>query len=410
MASAVIVGAGECGTLAALTLRSSGWEGDITLIGAEPVLPYERPPLSKVAMTEAEHSGHVGLATEATFEAAQISYFSGTAVEALNRDARRVELADDRHVPYDRVLLATGASPRPLPMAAGLDGVHYLRTHADALVLRDQLTPGARVCVIGGGFIGLELAASARSRGCVVTVLELGPRLMGRVVPPEIASIVERRHRDAGVDIRCGVAIESITSAERRIQVTMAGDGDVVHCEVLVVGVGATPETGLAEKAGLEIDNGIRVDGYLMTSDAQIFAAGDCASFPHPLFGGSRMRLESWRNARDQAVTAVHNMMNPSEQYVSIPWFWTDQYELSLQIAGLPTMATTEAVRVREDGVQVRFGLDSDGFLKSASAIGVGNVVAKDIRLAEMMMSRGARPSPEALTDPRVSLKSLLRG
>lgn len=406
--AAVIVGAGECGTLAAQTLRRSGWTGQITLIGAEPLLPYERPPLSKVALTVAEHTGHVGVATEEDFAAADIGYVSGTTVVAIDRAGGAVELSDGRRLPYDRLLLATGATPRRLPLAAGVRGVHYLRTHADALLLRDQLAPGAQVCVIGGGFIGLELAASASKRGCAVTVLEVAPRLLGRIVPAEIAAVIEQRHRDAGVDVRCSIGLEQITGADGQIQVGLVG-GEVIDAQVLVVGVGAVPDTALAERAGLEIENGIRVDARLQTSDPHIFAAGDCASFPHQVFGGARLRLESWRNARDQAVTAAHNMVEPTEDYLAIPWFWTDQYELSLQIAGLPTLATHEVVRDRPDGVQIRFGLDDDGLLRSASALGQGTVMAKDIRMAEMIMTRNFHPSPDLLTDPSVNLRTFLR-
>ncbi len=406
--SAVVVGAGECGTLAAQTLRRSGWAGEITLVGAEPLLPYERPPLSKVALTVAEHTGHVGVATEEDFAAAEIGYICGTTVDAVDRAGGVVELSDGRRLAYDRLLLATGATPRRLPLAAGVRGVHYLRTHADALLLRDQLAPGSRVCVIGGGFIGLELAASASKRGCSVTVLEVAPRLLGRIVPAEIATVIEQRHRDAGVDVRCSIGLEQIIGGDGQIQVTLTG-GEVISAQVLVVGVGAVPDTALAEQAGLEIENGIRVNARLQTSDPRIFAAGDCASFPHPVFGGARMRLESWRNARDQAVTAARNMIDPSEDYLAIPWFWTDQYELSLQIAGIPTLASHEVVRDRPDGVQVRFGLDDDGLLRSASALGHGTVMAKDIRMAEMIMTRALRPEPAILADPAVNLRTLLR-
>ena len=389
----VVVGAGECGARAAIALRERGRE--VTLVGAE--VPYERPPLSKAVLTAD--------AERATIDVPRVAFAAGVTATDLDLDDHRLTLSDGRNIGYDRLLLATGAVARRLP---GPDGVHHLRTHHDALALRAELTPSARVGVVGGGFIGLELASSAVARGCAVTVVEIAPRLMGRAVPEPIAAVMAARHAAAGVDVRCGTGLTRIarSSAGWHLDLTT---GDALTCDVVVAGVGSVPETTLAEKAGLAVENGIRVDGLFATSDPDVFAAGDCCSFPHPLYGGRRMRLESWRAAKDQGSAAALAMLGGTEPYAVVPWFWSDQHDLSLQIAGLPDAAATEVVRTRPDGVEIRFGLAAGGRLLAASAVGPGNAVAKDIRLAELMIARRATPDPAALADPAVALKTLLR-
>lgn len=408
MGAMVIVGAGECGARTAMSLRTSGWTGDIALLGSENWLPYERPPLSKAAMLAEDAPQPVTVYREDDFAGAGVIHRGGVHVDRIDRDSRQVVLSTGETIDYHKVLLATGASPRALPSAAGFDTVHMLRTHDDAVRLRTELTPGARVTVVGGGFIGLELAASAAVRGCAVTVLEMAPRILGRAVPAEVAAIVDARHREAGVDIRCGVQLAGITEIDRVSTVTLA-DGTAFESDVLVIGIGAVPETAVAEKSGLDVDNGIRVDGHLATSDPDIFAAGDCCSFPHPLFGGRHIRLEAWRNAQDQAVVAASNMCGGNETYAAVPWFWSDQFDLGLQVAGMPGDADRQVVRIRPDGVEIRYGLDVEGRLVSAAAVGTGNAVAKDIRLAEMMIAERISPDPTLLADPTVNTKTLLR-
>jgi 3-phenylpropionate/trans-cinnamate dioxygenase ferredoxin reductase subunit len=394
----VVVGGGECGTRAVFELRSAGWSGPITLVGAETGFPYERPPLSKSVLTG---GAPVPACDAARLRDADVRFVSGVAATDIDRNRHELVLADGRRIAYERMLLATGAAPRRLP---GSGDVHYLRSLADALALRERLRPGARIGVVGGGFIGLELAAAAVERGCAVTVVEAAPRLLSRAVPAEVAQVVADRHELAGVDVRCGTGVVQL--GDGRVELT---GGDVAECDAVVVGIGAVPETALAEKAGLAADDGVRVDDRLRTSDPDIFAAGDCCSLPHPLYGGRRIRLEAWRNAHDQAAVAARNLLGADEPYAAVPWFWSDQYDLTLQIAGLPDAATTEAVRLRPDGVEVRFGLGPDGRVLSAAAIGPGNAVARDIRLAEMLIAARATPGPAALGDPAVQLKALLR-
>lgn len=406
----VVVGAGECGVRAAFALREAGWTGPLTLVGAEEAPPYERPPLSKSVLTGPEEACEpTALCDARALREAGIEFIAGAAVTGIDRDRHQAVLADGRRIGYQRLLLATGANPRRLPLAgADVDGVRYLRSRADALVLRDRLRPGARIGVVGAGFIGMELAAAAAVRGCAVTVVEAAQRPMSRAVPAVIAATVADRHRQAGVELRCGLAVERLARRHRTLLLELAC-GEVLECDTVVAGVGAVPETALADKAGLAVENGVRVDARLTTSDPDIFAAGDCCSFPHPLYGGRRIRLEAWRNAQDQGRAAARNMLGADEPFAAVPWFWSDQFDLTLQIAGLPDTAAREVVRERPDGVPIRFGLGADGRLLSAGAVGTGNAVAKDIRLAEMLIARRAAPDRVALADPATPLKTLLR-
>jgi 3-phenylpropionate/trans-cinnamate dioxygenase ferredoxin reductase subunit len=405
----VIVGAGECGTRAACALRELGWTGRLTLVGAESVAPYERPPLSKQAMTSDTPPPPTTIRDADALRAVDIDFRTGVAATDIDRAGHQLVLADGHRIGYQRLLLATGANPRRLSLGGrAVDGIYYLRTHTDALALRERLWPGARIAVIGGGFIGLELAASAKVRGCAVTVVEMAPRLLSRIVPAPIADLVAQRHTRAGVDVRCGTAVAELTSQDGTTTVELT-NGDTLECDTVIAGIGASPDTALAEKAGLAIDNGIHVDATLATSDPDIFAAGDCCAFPHPLYGNRRIRLEAWRNAQDQATAVAHNMLGAARAFSAVPWFWSDQFDLTLQIAGLPDQTNGEIVRHRPDGVDIRFGVGSDGRLLAASAIGQGNAVAKDIRLAEMLIATQTRVDPTALADPSRNLKNWLR-
>lgn len=406
-AGMVIVGAGEAGARAAMALRETGWTGPVTLIGEEEFAPYERPPLSKAAITDAAEPAPTTICDAPRLQEAGVVFVAGSAATEIDRGAHDVGLADGRRIAYDRLLLATGARARRLPIEdAGR--VLYLRSFADSATLRARFRPGVRVAVIGGGFIGLELAASAVARGCTVTVIELAPRLMGRAVPEAIAETLAERHRSAGVRLLCGVAVARVESAGEASRVVL-GDGDTVEGDVVVAGVGAVPDTALAQAAGLEIENGVRVDAQLRTSDPDIFAAGDCCSFPHPLYDDRRIRLEAWRNAQDQGNTVARNLAGAEDAHRAVPWFWSDQHDLGLQIAGLTDAGTTDVVRSRPDGVELLFRLAGDGRLLAAAGVATGTAIAKDIRLAEMLIAGRAAPDTAALADPSVGLKKLLR-
>jgi 3-phenylpropionate/trans-cinnamate dioxygenase ferredoxin reductase subunit len=408
VAGMLIVGAGDCGARAALTLREQGYEGPVTLVGEEPHLPYERPPLSKDAMvSEAEPLPKL-VGTLELFASRRIECVPGTSAVSIDRAARHVILADARTLPYDKLLLATGSVPRRLPLPGGDSSrCAYLRTHDDALRIRRALTADSHVAILGGGFIGLEIAASARRRGASVTVIEALPRILTRGVPEAIANVVDARHRREGVTLACGKAALSLRETPSGIEIVLT-DGTFVAADLLVIGIGAVPVTDLALEAGLAIENGIAVDAQLRTSDPYIYAAGDCCSFPLAIYGGRRVRLESWRNALDQGGLAARNMLGAGASASIVPWFWSDQYDLTLQIAGLPDEGTQVVRRDLSEDAFILFHLDNGGRLLAASGIARGNSVAKDIRLAEMLIAKGAKADPAALAQPEFKLKSLL--
>jgi len=402
----VIVGAGECGTRAAMALREQGFDGDVTLIGGETHLPYERPPLSKDGML-AEVFAAKTIATAERLAEANVAFRAGVQIEGIDRAAKRlVRAGGGAPISYDKLLLATGATPRRLPETDG-ERIVYLRTLDDARRIREELKPGRRLAIVGGGFIGLELAASARARGAEVTLIEALPRLLSRAVPAPIAAQLQARHEFEGVNLIFGDDIAAIRS-EANAATVQLNSGRRVVADLVLVGIGAVPNTALAGAAGLTIDNGIAVDRHLATSDDDILAAGDCCSFPLEIYGGRRVRLESWRNAQDQGNLAARNLLGANAAISSVPWFWSDQYELTLQIAGLSDEGATMVQRDLGDGAVILFHLAADGRLVAASGIGIGGAVARDIRVAEMLIARGAQPSSSALGDPGVKLKSLL--
>jgi 3-phenylpropionate/trans-cinnamate dioxygenase ferredoxin reductase subunit len=406
-AGMVIIGAGECGARAALALREIGYAGPVTLIGAEPHLPYERPPLSKEVMIGESDPVPKTIASAERLAAATITVIAGVAAERIDPDAKTVALAGGRSLPYEKLLIATGSESRHLPLAGPPGGrIAYLRTFEEALHIRAGLRPGAHVAIIGAGFIGLEIAASARTRGATVTVIEALPRVLSRVVPPEIAAVIDARHRHEGVAILCGVGVARIEETEA-VAVTLT-DEHRLAADFLVIGIGAVPVVAIAEAAGLHVGNGIVVDEHLRTSDPDIYAAGDCCSFPLAIYGNRRVRLECWRNAQDQGAQAARNMTGANEVISALPWFWSDQYDLTLQIAGLPDEGHHTVRRELPNDAFIVFHLAEDGRLVAASGIGHGTAVARDIRLAEMLIGKRSYPEPAQLSAPDVKLKSLL--
>ncbi|PDS40296.1 ferredoxin reductase [Rhizobium anhuiense] len=402
----VIIGAGECGARAAFALREKGFAGEITLVGAEPLHPYERPPLSKAGPTDAVDPKFIAAAEKYAENGIQL--LTGLEARDLDTASKVVTLSDSTTLSYDKLLLATGASARSFPGAPeGSPHIRSLRTHQDAAALRDAMKPGRHITIIGGGFIGLELAATARLLGVDVTVIEGLERVLKRGVPEEIAHPLTERHRAEGVDIRCGVSIAALTEENGKARIRLS-TGEMIEADLVLVGIGARPNVEIAERAGLTIDNGIAVDGHLQTSAPDVFAAGDCCSFPLSIYGGRRVRLESWRNAQEQGTLAAANMLGLEVAVSAVPWFWSDQYDLTLQISGLAEGAVTHLRRDLGPGAFILFHLDADGRLIAASGIGPGNAVARDIRLAEMLIAARAHPDPAALAASDVKLKSLL--
>ena len=397
--SFVIVGAGLAGAKAAEALRGSGFDGQITLIGAEAELPYERPPLSKDYLIGKADRGSVFVHDAAWYRQQDIGLRLGNAATAIDRAARQVRLADGSQLPYDKLLVATGASPRRL---AAADGVHYLRTIGDSDRLKEILSTRSRLAVIGAGWIGLEVAAAARQAGLQVTVLETLELPLLRVLGGEIAQVFADLHREQGVSLHLGVRIEEVTGDAVRL----AG-GTRIEADAVVAGIGATPNTRLAEQAGLEVENGIVTSAALQTSDPDIFAAGDVARVYHPLLN-RHLRVEHWANALNQPATAAAAMLGREASYDELPYFYTDQYDLGMEYLGHAAPGGYDQVVVRGDLAArefIAFWL-RDGRVQAGMNVNIWDVTEP---VKELIRS-GRRVDPAALADPGTPLDHLATG
>lgn len=339
----LIIGASHAGSLLAVHLRKEGWLGRIVLIGAEPHLPYHRPPLSKAVLAGEKTIDKVLLRPALLYSNNDIELRLAEQVTEIMRAEKKVRLSSGECLAYDKLALCTGASPRRLPIGEDLAGVHYLRNADDVAGIRAQMQPGMRALIIGGGYIGLETAAVMAQQGLQVTVLEMAPRLLQRVASPVISDYFRLLHESNGVRIITGVQVQSIATNASALSVQL-DDATQYAADLVVIGVGVLPETGLAQRAGLEINDGIVVDNYMQTSDADIVAAGDCTVFPSPRYGRT-LRLESVQNALDQARIAAATLCAKPLVYDSLPWFWSDQYKVKLQSAGLHLGHDNEFVR-----------------------------------------------------------------
>jgi 3-phenylpropionate/trans-cinnamate dioxygenase ferredoxin reductase subunit len=332
----LIVGAGQAGARTALALREEGWQGEIVLAGDEPEYPYERPPLSKGVLKGQAGPAQSAILSEALCAEQAITLLRSEPVQALDLAGRRAHLASGSKLAWDHLVIATGSRARELPIpGAHLRGVCTLRTAADALAVRAHLRPGAAVVLVGGGFIGLEVAASAAQMGCRVTVLETADQLLSRVVTGPIATEVEKMHCAHGVDVRTGTRIEVIEGVETVRRVRLA-DGTAIEAELVVVGIGALANDGLAICAGMACADGILVDAGARTRVDKVYAVGDVARHEN-LWGASRVRLESWENAELQAAAAARSIVGKPPAPRRAPWFWTDQFDVNLQILGFPS-------------------------------------------------------------------------
>jgi 3-phenylpropionate/trans-cinnamate dioxygenase ferredoxin reductase subunit len=405
----VIIGAGQSGARAAHALRDNGWDGEITLLGNEGVAPYDRPPLSKAVLLGQKTTAQCALYDEAFYREHRIDLRVDASVQQIDRAARKVVLKDGHTVAYQRLLIATGAAPRHLSVpGASLEGVHVLRTAADASSVVGELLPGRKIAIVGAGFIGLEIAATAIARGCEVIVIEAAARALMRAVPEIVAAYLVERHRQMGVDVRFAVQVDRVVgSTMKRVTGVKLSDGTTVACDCVIAGIGVKPRTELAEAAGIDVADGIAVDDTLRTNDPHIFAAGDVCSFPHRLFR-RRMRLECWKNAEDHARIVARNMLDRGETYSEVPWFWSDQYDMTIQIAGMPAFGVTTVVRETSAASRVFFALDRDGVLVGASGVGQASEIARDVRVAQELIARRACVEPSLLSDRSVKLKPLL--
>jgi 3-phenylpropionate/trans-cinnamate dioxygenase ferredoxin reductase component len=330
----VIVGAGQGAAKAVETLRGAGYGGDLVVIGDEPHPPYQRPPLSKKYLAGEMDAAALSLRGPDYYATQGVDLRLGTAVVGIDTAARRVTLATGRPVPYSKLLIATGTRARKLPLAgAERDGVVTLRSISDVDAIRARLAQAERVAIIGGGYIGLEVAAVACSRGHRVTVLEGQDRVMARSVSPDVSRFFEILHRDRGVRLHTGVGVTEILGVDRVTAVALT-DGRTARADLVLIAAGATPNTELAAAAGLTVADGIVVDNAAKTSAPDIYACGDCTRFPSRRYGRA-VRLESVQNAIDQGKAAALAMLGEAPDYDPVPWFWSDQYDIKLQIAGL---------------------------------------------------------------------------
>ncbi|MPS25970.1 FAD-dependent oxidoreductase [Pigmentiphaga sp.] len=403
MTRLVIVGGGHAAAQLAASLAEKQFPGSIVLVSDESEIPYHRPPLSKTLIKDPE-APLPELRGAAFYEQAAIELRLGTRAQAIDRAGKQLRLssaAGQEDLAYDHLVLATGARVRELPQAPlGTPGVHYLRTYAQARALRDALPAARRVVVLGGGFIGLEIAATARHLGKDVTVFESMPRLLARSVSPEISSFLLEAHRRAGVDIRLDSTVDGLDMAQGRAVGVLAG-GSVVPADIVIAGIGATPEVDLAREAGLSCDNGIVVDATLATSDPAISAIGDCTSFPHPSWPRP-LRLESVQNANDQARTLAARLCGDPQPYTAVPWFWSDQGEARLQITGLWRPGYESIVRpaARGNGFSVlHFEGDALRAIESVNS-------PVDQMTARKLMQAGLSPAKAVAADPAVPLKA----
>jgi 3-phenylpropionate/trans-cinnamate dioxygenase ferredoxin reductase component len=397
--SFVIVGAGLAGAKAAEALREQGFDGQLTLIGDERVRPYERPPLSKEYLTGKADRETVFVHEAGWYAEHDVDLRLGVAVTAIDDGGEhRVRLADGSTIGYDKLLLATGASPRTLPIpGATARGVRYLRRIEDCEHIKDAINTGGRIVVIGAGWIGLEVTAAARQHDVDVTVLETAELPLLRVLGPEVAVVFADLHRAHGVDLRLGVTVSEITEVDGQVTGVRLGDGTEIAADMVLIGVGAVPNVALAQEAGLAVDNGIVVDASLHTSDPDVFAVGDVASAHHPLLG-RHIRVEHWANALNQPAAAAAAMLGNEASYDELPYFYTDQYDLGMEYIGYVEPGGYDNVVFRGDVTAREFVAF---WLRDNKVLAAMNVNVWDVGDAVKELIRAARAvDPSALADP----------
>ncbi len=403
---AVVIGAGHGGSELAVSLRSQGWSGRIVLIGDEPDAPYHRPPLSKAYL-----AGEIGdqallIRASEVYERSQVECRFGVRVESIDRSRRTVVLSDGTELGYTKLALATGGRANSLPasiLPQSCENVHRLYSRRDAQRIRSQLLPGARMVVIGAGYIGLEIAASALKLGLQVTVLERLDRVLARVTAPEVSAFFRQVHREAGVDLRLNVSVEALEIDQGKVRGVRINDGTVLPADLVVVGIGQTPNTSLAEACGLDVDNGVLVDELTQTSDPDIVAIGDCSNHPSAVYQ-RRLLLASVPNALEQARTAAATLCGKRQPYNSVPWFWSDQYDLQFKIVGLSQ--GYDRVVIRGNPATRSFAAF---YLKGSRVLGADTVNRpSEFMLAKRLVAGRIEVNPEELADESFELKSLI--
>lgn len=402
--TAAIIGGSHAAAQLAPSLRQEGWEGRIVVISDDSSLPYHRPPLSKAYLSGEKDAESLLIRAPAMYEKFNIEFLLNTRAEKIDRQAKTIELSNGETLSYDKLAFSTGARVRKLPIpGADLKAVHYLRDLGDAEAIKQDLKPGGKAVIVGGGYIGLETAALLRKIGMEVCVLETMDRVLQRVTAEEISAFYTRVHTEEGVDIKTGVMATEIAGSDRA-EAVICNTGDRVEADLVIIGIGVIPNTELAESIGLEVNNGIVVNEYAQTADPDIVAAGDCTNHPNPIYG-INLRLESVPNATDQAKTAAASICGQQKAYASLPWFWSDQYDLKLQIAGLNQGYDSVAIRGDIEG--------SRSFV--AWYLKGGKVIAADcvnrpmeFMLAKQLIVSDKTIEVERLTDDSIDAKTLM--
>ncbi|HEY2675579.1 MAG TPA: FAD-dependent oxidoreductase [Steroidobacteraceae bacterium] len=400
MDSMVIIGGGQAGAQAVDTLRREGFRGRLVLIGEEEMLPYQRPPLSKKFLSGELELDRLLFRHRAFYDEHSIELKLGVRATGIAAGARRVTLSSGEEIAYDRLLLCLGSVPRLLSCpGSDLPGIHYLRAVADVAAIQQGLTPGARVVIVGGGYIGLETAATARHLGCAVTVLEMADRVMNRVVASNVSEYFAHEHRTQGVKVVCNSRVVRLEGSGR-VQHVICADGSTYEADLLIVGVGVVANSRLAEDAGLKCDNGIVVDECCRTSDPAILAAGDCTNYFAPRYQ-VRVRLESVDNAFEQSKVAALNMLGRDATYDRVPWFWSDQFDNKLLIVGISQ--GHDQVLTRGDPATRSFSVC---YIKGGELLAVEAINhSKDYMAGRKLIAERLRPNLDKLADPQVNIK-----
>jgi 3-phenylpropionate/trans-cinnamate dioxygenase ferredoxin reductase subunit len=398
----VIVGANLAGGRAAEALRKEGFDGRIFLVGEEPHPPYERPPLSKEYLRGEMPREELFVQPESFWAEQEIELLMGVRAVSLDLAHKRVELSSGERLSFDKLLLATGGRVRRLEVpGADLEGIHYLRTVDDSEALARELRPGRRLAIVGAGFIGSEVAASAREKGLEVTMIEVLPLPLQKALGPEVGRIYADIHRQHGVELVLGEGVERF-EGDSRLQAVVTSTGRRIECDLALVGVGIVPATELAEAVGLTVDNGIVVNEFCQTSHPDVYAAGDVANFYSPVLG-RRLRVEHWHNAQNQGMAAARSMLR-GEPYAEVPWFWSDQYDLNMQYVGFADAWDRLVFRGDVEARRFTAFYLRQGRLQAALAINR----PRDIRAARELIQARAALDPERLADESQDLRSLL--
>lgn len=399
----VIIGASHATAQLAPSLRQEGWEGRIIVIGDEPHLPYHRPPLSKGFLSGEKDIHDLLIRNEAMYEKANVEFILGTRVDQIDRAHKTLTLSHGEVLSYDKLAICTGSRVRTVNLpGVELEGINYLRDMMDVEKIKPYVGKGKNAVIVGGGYIGLETAASLKKLGMNVTVLEMAPRVLARVTAPELSEFYTRVHAEEGVTIKTGVAVSAF-AGEKRVEKVICGDGTEFEADLVVIGVGIIPNVELAESAGLTVENGIVVDEFARTNDPDIVAAGDCANHHNSLYD-IRLRLESVPNATEQAKSAAASICGKDKVYSALPWFWSDQYDLKLQIAGLSQGYDQVVIRGDKDSGRsfVAYYL-KEGKLISADCVNR----PQEFMFSKKIIQEGLSVDPERLADESIKPKEL---